>query len=173
MPRIHIHLECIVHHGSPHHVKIRHRTQGHRPETGTRLQIKRLTRRRPLNRLHVSNIRLELICAFVRIFEHRIIEIQIEPEHRIRHSHLDGRFMHLYELALVSLVHLNGRIEILSDRHRRDRHGKSRSEYVYRYVSFHDSPCFTVYSSVQRAWRDAPPHCSSHRHQHSAARNRP
>ena len=66
------------------------------------------------SRLHVEHIRSKSIRTLVRLLEDEIVEVQIESGHRIRNLHFERRLMDLHKLTLVSLVHNDCRIKILS-----------------------------------------------------------
>ena len=82
-------------------------------ETGTGAKVENtvITARRI--RLHVYTVRLELVCSAIGIVEHRIVEVPVELQQGVRNGHGDVLFVHLHELALIVVCHLDGGIEVL------------------------------------------------------------
>ena len=109
MRRIQVHPELLLADRRPD--KVQFRMEG---EAGARAEVELLLRRCLRLRFELHVIGPEFVGALERLLEHGIVEIQIEPRHRIRHRHLLGGLVDGRGATFVGVRHLHGGIEVLS-----------------------------------------------------------
>ena len=98
---------------------------------GTGTQVELVAREIVCLRLHVHQVRREVVASLVGILEHGIVEVQVETQERVRDGHLYCRLRHA-ETAFVLVGDFHGGVDL-----RCGRNGDKQSR-KYGYVSkFH------------------------------------